>query len=116
MKPLLEQINAMAAHEMNIFQTLCFMHICKSGNTSSIIKLIYTLKPFNKYTTRSKKVLLKPICIKKLAKFKLNYYGPHLRNKVIAPNNDLLQDVTINIFKMRLKKIIFASNKILEIF
>ena len=101
---------------MNTFQTLCFMYICKSGNTPSILKLIYTLKPFNKYTARSKKVLFKPLCKKNFVKFKLSYSGPHLRNKFIAPNNDLLEAVTINIFKIRLKKIIFASNKILEIF
>ena len=83
-KPLLEQINAVPVHEMN------FMHLCKSGNTSSILKLIYTLKPFNKYTTRSKKVLLKPLYKKSFAKFKLRYCGPHLRNKIIAPNNDPL--------------------------
>ena len=37
-KPLLQQINVMAVYEMNIFQTLCFMYLCKSGNTPSIFK------------------------------------------------------------------------------
>ena len=59
-KPLLEQINAMTVYEMNIFQTLCFMYLCKNGNTPSIFKHIYTLKPINKYTTRSKNILFKP--------------------------------------------------------
>ena len=52
-KPLLEQINAMTVYEMNIFQTLCFMYLCKNGNTPSIFNHIYTLKPINKYTARS---------------------------------------------------------------
>ena len=36
--------------------------------------------------------------------------------KFIAPNNDLPEAVTIHIFKMRFKKIIFASANILEDF
>ena len=38
----------MTVYEMNIFQTLCFMYLCKNGNTPSILKHIYTLKPINK--------------------------------------------------------------------
>ena len=115
-KPLLEQINEMTLYEMNIFQTLCFMYLCKNGNTPSIFKHIYTLKPINKYTTRSKNILFKPLCKKNFAKFKLRYGGPDLWNNFIVPNNDLLEAVTIHIFKIRLKKIIFASTNILEDF
>ena len=32
-KPLLEQRNAMTVYEMNIFQALCFMYLCKNGST-----------------------------------------------------------------------------------
>ena len=60
--PLLEQINAMTVYEMNILQTLCFTYLCKDGNTPSIFKHIYTLKPVNKYTTRSKNILFKQLC------------------------------------------------------
>ena len=115
-KPLLEQINAMTVYEMNIFQTLCFMYLCKNGNTLSIFKHIYKLKAINKYTTRSKNVLFKPLCKKNFAKFKLSYRVPHVWNKFISSNNDLLEAVTIHIFKIRLKKIIFASTNILEDF
>ena len=88
-KPLLEQINAMTVYEMNIFQTLCLMYLCKNGNTPSIFKHIYTLKPINKYTTRSTSIFLNPLCKKNFAKFKLSYCGPDLWNKFIAANNDL---------------------------
>ena len=115
-KPLLEEINAMTVYEMNTFQTLCFMYLCKNGNTPSVFKHIYELKPINKYTTKSKNILFKPLCKKNFAKFKLSYRGPHLWNKFIAPNNDLLEAVTIHIFKIRFKKIIFASTNILEDF
>ena len=73
------------------------MYFCKNGNTPSIFKRIYKLKPINKCTTRSKNILLKPLCKKNFAKFKLSYRGPNLRNKFIAPNNDLLEAVTIHI-------------------
>ena len=99
-KPLLEQINAMTVYEMNIFQTLCFMYLCKNENTPSIFKHIYNLKPINKYTARSKNILFKPLCKKNFAKFKLSYREPHLRNKFITPNNNLLEVVTIHIFKI----------------
>ena len=39
-KPLLDQINAMAVYEMDIFKTLCFMYLCKNRNTPSIFKHI----------------------------------------------------------------------------
>ena len=54
----------MTVYEMNIFQTLCFMYFCKSGNTPSIFKHIYTLRPYNKYTTKSKDALFNPFCQK----------------------------------------------------
>ena len=73
----------------------------------------YTLKPINKYTIRPKNILFKPLCKKNFAKFKLSYRGPDLWNEAIAPNNDLLEAVTIHIFKILLKKIIFASANIL---
>ena len=92
------------------------MYFCKNGNTPSIFKHIYTLNPINKYTTRSKNVLYKPLCKKNFAKFKLSYRGPHLWNKFVAPNNELLEAVTIHIFKIRLKRIIFASTNVLEDF
>ena len=60
-KPLPEQINAMAGYEINILQTLCFMYLCKNGNTSLSFKHIYALKPINVYTRRSKNILFKPL-------------------------------------------------------
>ena len=77
---------------------------------------LYTLKPINQYRRRSKHRLFKPLRKKNFAKFKLRYRGPHLWNKAIAPNNDLLEAVTIHIIKILLKKIIFASTNILEDF
>ena len=85
----------MTVYEMNIFQTLCFMYHCKIENTPSIFKHIYTLKPINKYTTRSKNILFKPLYKKNFVKCKLSYHGPQLWNKFIAPNNDLLEALTI---------------------
>ena len=104
-KPLLKQVNAMTMYEMNISQTVCFTYLCKNGNTPSIFKHIFTLKPINKYATISKNILFKPLCKKNFAKRKLNYRGPHLWNRFFAPNNDLLEAITIDIFKIRLKKI-----------
>ena len=112
-KPLLEQIRAMTVYEMNIFQTLGFMYLCKKGKTPLIFKHIYTPKPINKQISRSKNVLFKPLYKKKFAKFKLSYRRPHLQNKFIALSNDLLQAVTIHIFKIKLEKIIFESTNIL---
>ena len=89
------------------------MYLCKNGNTPSIFKHIYTLKPITKCTRRSKNVLFKPLYKKN---FNLSYRVPQLWNKFIAPNNDLLEAVTIKLFKIRLKKIIFASTNILEDF
>ena len=70
----------MTVYEMNIFQTLCFTYLCKNGNTPSIFNYICTLKPINKYTTRSKSELFKPLCKNNFTKFKLSYRGSHLWN------------------------------------
>ena len=95
----------MVLYEMNIFQTLCFMYLCKNGNTPSTFKHIYTLKPINKYSARSKNIFIKPLCKKNLTRFKLSYRGSHLWNKFIAPKNDLLEAVTEHIFKILLKRL-----------
>ena len=92
------------------------MYLRKNANTPSTLEHIYTLTPINKYTIRSKNIFFKPLFKKNFAKFKLSYREPHLWTKFIAPNNDLLEAVTIHIFKIRLKKIIFASTNILEDF
>ena len=74
----------MTVYGMNIFQTLWMMYLGKNENTPSIFKHIYTLKPINKYTTRSKNVLFQSLHKKNFAKFKLKYRGPHLWNKFIV--------------------------------
>ena len=74
----------MTKHKMNILQTRCFMYFCTNGNTPSILKHIYTLKPINKCTTKSKNVLLKPLYKKNIDKFKLSYSGSHLWNNFLA--------------------------------
>ena len=77
------------------------MYLCKTGNTLSIFKQIYTLKPINKYTTRSKDVLFKPLCKKNFATCRRQ----HLWNRFIVPNNGLLEAVKIHISKIRLQKL-----------
>ena len=44
-------------------------------------------------------ILLKPLCKKNDAKFKLSDHIPHLCNKSIVPHNDLLEGVIINYSK-----------------
>ena len=93
------------------------MYFCKNGNTPSIFKYIYTLKPVNKYTTRSKNILFKPLCKKNFAKFKFSCRGPHLWNKFIDPNNDLfIRSCNDTYIQNTIKKISFASANILEVF
>ena len=66
----------------------------KNGNTPSIFKHIYMLKPINKYPTRSKIFLSKPLYKKK---FKLRYCVLHLWNNFIDLNNNLLEAVITRI-------------------
>ena len=88
----------------------------KKWKHTATFQHIYKLKSINKYITRSNNVLFKPLCKKNFTKFKLSYRGPRLWNKFITLNNDLLEAATINLFKIRLKKIIFASTNMLEDF
>ena len=100
----------MTVYGMNMFQTLCFMYLCKNGNKPSIFKHIYTPKPINKYTARPENIFFKLLSKKNLAKFMLSFRGTHLWNIFIAPNDNLLEAGTIHIFKIRLKKIICWNN------
>ena len=68
----------MAVYEMNKFQT--FTYLCKNGNTPLVFKHIYTLKPNNKRTIKSKNVLFKALCKKNFEKRKLIHGEPHLLN------------------------------------
>ena len=74
-------------------------------------------KTNKKCTARSKSVLFKLLCKKNFGKFKLSNRRPLLWNKIIAPNNNLLEAETINMFKIlkiRLKKVIFVATNIRE--
>ena len=58
------------------------------------------VKPTNKYTARSKNTLNKSLCKKEFAKLMLTSHRTHVWNKSIVPNNNLLEAVTTNIFKI----------------
>ena len=86
----------MTVYELNKFQA---MSNCTFGKmeTALIFKHIHTLKPTNKHTIKPKNVLPKPLCKKSFTKFKLIHPGPQLSN------NNLLEAVTINLFKTHTK-------------
>ena len=83
-KPLFQGMKILSLFEINLFQILCFMFKCKVNLAPQIFQYLFTLKPENKYTTRSAGTLIEPLCRTKLSQFSISFRGPHLWNKLVV--------------------------------
>ena len=96
------EMNALNIYQMNIYQTLLFMHKVKNNNIHDVFKDSFTLSS-NKYNTRNcKKTFLKPMFRTKLGQKSIQFRGPELWNEIIPLE---LQDIPFNEFKVKLKQI-----------
>ena len=103
-------MNILGLYEMNISQILCFMHKCKIGLIPSIFQNIFTLQPVNKYVTRSRPSLIKPLCKTKFEQFNITFRGPHLWNNLIVNSPKLNNIDHFPLFKMKIKDLLLESN------
>ena len=77
-KPLFEEMKILNVYEINVFKVICFMFKCKLKLSPPIFHNIYQLKPSNKYTLRSKDVVLEPKCKTKSDQFSISFRAPYL--------------------------------------
>ena len=92
-----------SVHEANIFETLCFMFICKISKTPSVFSDIYRRKPINKYLLRSIGILSEPYFREKCSEFIISFCGPHIWNKILARNSSVANIQLPSLFKTIIK-------------
>jgi len=115
-KPLLEEMKILTIYELNIFNVIFFVYKCKLKICPNIFNDIYALKPANKYTLRDDGVLSTPAIRTDLSKFCINYRAPHLWNKIILEKNVLPENLSIPVFKKKLKEVVFTTTEITKYF
>ena len=103
-KPLLKRLNALNIYQLNINNSLLFMHKVRNNNIPNIFKKSFKIT-VNKYNTKSaNKTFYKPLFRTKYNQFSMTYRGPHLWNSLVA---DVLVDEPFSTFKNKIKKMLF---------
>ena len=94
-------MNALNIYQMNIYQTLLFMHKVKTNNIHDVFQDSFTLSS-NKYNTRNcKKTFLIPMFSSEIGQKGIQFLGAELWNEIIPRE---LQDIPFNDFKVNLKQ------------
>ena len=103
-KRLLQSMNALNIYQLNIFQTLLFMHKVKMDQTPNTFKNIFSeLK--NKYNTRScQNNFCKPLCKSKTAQHIITFRGPQLWNNLVPSE---YKKSSFQFFKSKIKNLCF---------
>ena len=110
-KPLLHEMKILSLYELNILNTLLFMFKCKLKICPRIFYSLYTLKPQNKYTTRSYGHLFEPLCKTKFEQFRITYRAPHLWNKLLASKREITDLDNLPLYKEKVKGPSFRNRK-----
>ena len=95
---------------MNILNILCLMFKCKMKTCPQTFYGLYSLKPPNKYNTRSEGILVEPLCRTKFEQFRILYRAPHLWNKLIWPKTNISSTKSFQCFKRKVKALIMKMN------
>ena len=90
------------------------MYKCKIKECPSIFYDVYKLKPRNKYSTRSKKILAEPKCKTKTEQFVITYRAPHIWNEMLSINNEISNIETYFSLKKKVKEVILVNEKLLS--
>ena len=87
-KPLLQDLGALNIYQLNIFQTLLFMHKTKNNNIPNIFLNCFKINT-NKYNTKAANTTFyKPFYKTKTCQFSIMFRGPHIWNSLTS--SDLL--------------------------
>ena len=106
-RPLLQNMEALNVYQLNIQQTLLFMHKVKHGNIPNVFKNSFPLNS-NKYGTKStKSSFYKPFFKNRSNQFSIAFRGPHLWNTLIQES---IKDLPFHTFKNKLKEITINLN------
>ena len=106
-RPLLQNMEALNVYQLNIQQTLLFMHKVKHGNIPTVFKNSFPLNS-NKYGTKStKSYFYKPFFKNRSNQFSIAFRGPHLWNTLIQES---IKDLPFHTFKNKLKEITINLN------
>ena len=82
-KPLLQELRALNIYQLNIFQTLLFMHKVKNDNVPDVFRNKFIINT-NKYNTKAANTTFyKPFYKTKTSQYSIMFRGPHLWNSLI---------------------------------
>ena len=99
-KPLLQELKALNIYQLNIFQTLLFMHKVKNDNIPDVFKNSFMIIT-NKYNTKAANTTFyKPFCRTKTSQYSIIFRGPHLWNSLIPVD---VQSIPYSTFKTKIK-------------
>ena len=103
-RPLLKDLHALNIYQLNINNTLLFMHKVKNNTIPNIFRQSFKINK-NKYNTKSTNTrFYKPLVKAKYNQYSITYRGPHLWNSLIS---DALNDLPFSSFKNEIKKMMF---------
>ena len=114
-KPLFTEMKILNLYEVNVFQVLSLMFKCKLSICPKIFRNLFTFKPPNKYTLRSK-FLEEPLIKSKIEEFSISLRGPHFWNKLIVLNTTLSKIESLPLFQSKIKSHLLTSCEIKEYF
>ena len=98
----MKSFNALNIYQLNIYQTLLFMHKVKNNNIFSLFKRCFS-ETRNKYNTKATETTFsKPFFITKRGQYTITFRGPQLWNALVPK---MLQDIPFHTFKLKIKKI-----------
>ena len=102
-EPLMQELNALNIFQLNVYQTLLFMHKVKHLNIPKVFEDDFTVNR-NKYNTKAANTTFyKPQYNTKMCQFSIRYRGPHIWNSLMKDEGEL-QELPYNSFKEKIKK------------
>ena len=102
---------ALTVYQLNINNTLLFMHKVKNNDIPNIFKDSFTINK-NKYNTKfANTTFYKPFFKTKYNQYSITYRGPHLWNSLISNS---LMDQPFSTFKNKVKKMLLDLDEIKE--
>ena len=88
-KPLMQELKALNIYQLNIFQTLLFMHKVKNENIPDVFKNSFRINT-NKYNTKAANTTFyKPFYRTKTSQYSILFRGPHLWNSLLSTDHTM---------------------------
>ena len=114
-KPLFKNLNVLNIYQLNIHQTLCFMHKTTMSKTTPLVFHNMFVKPKHKYPTQFRQNnYIIPRCNLKTSRFAISKRAPILWNSVLT--NTQKEIIKFSRFRSSSKKLLLSMKNEIEYF